>query len=248
MARDRREKKKRLILSLLSVALAVGVAVAARGCWKRDYCLLHVDGHAVHVVKIDIREAGVRIRPVVAAGWDFGRIINKWKPRAAINGSYFDADFRPLGDVISGGRVLARGHRHSAIVVTKSGRVEFRRRVGRAPFKCDDCSEVLAAGPMLLRRGRPALDPEAEGFRRASRTIQAPRSGIGLTADGGLLLVVIEESVTLDEMADVMLRLGAADAMNLDGGMSCALYGDKRIVVAPASPMSSAIMIVGKPN
>ncbi|NLA06497.1 MAG: phosphodiester glycosidase family protein, partial [Firmicutes bacterium] len=56
---------------------------------------------------------------------------------------------------------------------------------------------------------------------------RAPRTGVGVTYDGNLLLAAVTGrqayhsiGVTLEELANIMLELGAKDAMNLDGGGS----------------------------
>lgn len=61
-----------------------------------------------------------------------------------------------------------------------------------------------------------------------------PRTGAGVTRDGGRLIVAIVDGrqpewsvgVTLPELADILLDAGAYDAVNLDGGGSTSLYWD----------------------
>lgn len=56
-----------------------------------------------------------------------------------------------------------------------------------------------------------------------------PRTGIGITADGMLVLTVVDgrqdvsEGVTTPELADIMAEFGVVDAINLDGGGSSTL-------------------------
>ncbi|MDO8681946.1 MAG: phosphodiester glycosidase family protein [Armatimonadota bacterium] len=250
-SRKNNRQKSRTFFALLAAIflLLIALVAAARSYPKGDYSAIRVDGHQVHLVKIDLRRKNVVIRPIVAAapgGQDFQRIINKRKLRAAINGGYFDASFKPLGDIVADGKMLARGSQRSAIAVTKSGKVEFRRRIGGSAFNWTGCSAGLAAGPMLLRNGKSAVNPEQEGFRASSRKIRASRSAIGLTANNELLMVVVLEYITLDEMAGIMLKLGAVDAMNLDGGSSCALYGDGKIIIRPYSLLSNLLLVEEK--
>ncbi len=57
-----------------------------------------------------------------------------------------------------------------------------------------------------------------------------PRTGIGIRADGTILLVVVDGrrsssiGMTLKQFGDYMLSLGATDALNLDGGGSSTMW------------------------
>ncbi|MEB3293054.1 MAG: phosphodiester glycosidase family protein [Synechococcales bacterium] len=92
--------------------------------------------------------------------------------------------------------------------------------------------DAVGAGPQLL----PQLTAEREGFWDAERGRDAiglhqpnARSAIGLTAQGEVILVMVEQSqpgggMTLPQVAQLMQQLGALQALNLDGGTSSALY------------------------
>jgi phosphodiester glycosidase len=80
-----------------------------------------------------------------------------------------------------------------------------------------------------------------------------PRTAVGLTKDGRVLLVVVDgrgsssSGMTLDELARFMLRLGAVEAMNLDGGGSSTMVAKGNLVNRPADSfergVSSAIVV-----
>jgi hypothetical protein len=84
--------------------------------------------------------------------------------------------------------------------------------------------DALGGNPRLVVDGAvsgPEVDGSGEFFGRHSRT------AIGVTADGRLLLVVVNgrqpgysRGMTLHELAELLQRLGAQSAMNLDGGGS----------------------------
>ncbi len=65
-----------------------------------------------------------------------------------------------------------------------------------------------------------------EGFGTGSIPGVHPRTAIGQTADGGLLLLVVDgrqdisRGVSLSELGRILIEAGAVDAMNLDGGGS----------------------------
>lgn len=110
-------------------------------------------------------------------------------------------------------------------------------------------SKVYAVngGPTLVAEGRAVRLSGAQGwpFLGATRaqageihkfvSLRAPRTAIGTTASGQIILVVVDGwryrtdkmpplpmngGATLDELAVIMLGLGAVEAINLDGGGS----------------------------
>jgi hypothetical protein len=93
---------------------------------------------------------------------------------------------------------------------------------------------AIGGGPWLLRDGHPYIDTQVERFSNAGLGFREPRSAAGITRDGRLLLVTVDGrhpgvsvGMTLPELARLMSRLGAVQAMNLDGGSSTqmAIYG-----------------------
>jgi exopolysaccharide biosynthesis protein len=123
-------------------------------------------------------------------------------------------------------------------------RVEYRI-VRRYPPDAywDSVDEALEAGPLLVRSGRICLNPEAEGFSSAKiLSLSGARSAVGRTADGRLLLATT--SGTVRQLAAVMKRLGAEDALNLDGGASSCLWYRGKYVVAPGRKISSALLLL----
>jgi exopolysaccharide biosynthesis protein len=108
-----------------------------------------------------------------------------------------------------------------------------------------DAREAIGCGPRLLTNGRVTVDPAAEGFRDPKILYaSAARSAAGLTRDGRLILATSDG--TIRQMADVMLRLGASDAMALDGGASAGLWYRGRYVTAPGRLLNNALLIVPK--
>lgn len=93
---------------------------------------------------------------------------------------------------------------------------------------------AIGGGPWLVRKGQPFVDWSAQHFSSKSLGTREPRSAVGITADGKMLLVTVDGrqknvsvGMTLYELAYLMRKLGAVDAMNLDGGSSTqmSLYG-----------------------
>lgn len=204
--------------------------------------------HLLSVKKVEIRlTPDVRIRPAMARGdgEEFEDIVNRYHPYAAINGTYYDFDNKPIGDILMDGHLVNRGCCRNAIAVTRTGKVEFiHRKKGRLRWK--GYRYGLAAGPRLVHKGRIALDPLADGFKQKCQNVRAWRSGIGITRSGKLLLITAQESLTLSEFAQLMLDEDAVEAMNLDGGGVCALYADGNTLCSPTKIMTNVLLVYKK--
>lgn len=192
--------------------------------------------------------AKVELCPVIAESRDgetFEDMMERLKPDAAINGTFFDENLRPLGDILADGRLINKGHYPNALAVTNSNRVAIirgtRRKINWTGYKAG-----IAGGPRLVTSGKVHLDPTADGFRMASLRISARRSGVGITNDGKLLLVCTHRAFTLREFADLMIKYGAVEALNFDGGAACGLYMDGKVLASPALRMASILAVYKK--
>ncbi len=199
-----------------------------------------------HVVSIPIKD--IEIRPSIAPNGrePFQQTVERLEGATAIiNGTYYDKNHKPLGDIVIDGKVANRGSQHAAIAVTNGGEVRFLRR-GKERFDWRGYRAALAAGPRLVHNGKIALDPMADGFSKASLTKRANRSGVGMTKNRTLILVSSRRLLTLEEFAAIMHRLGAVEAINLDGGGACALYYNKQQLVTPVLPVTNVLALYPK--
>jgi hypothetical protein len=113
---------------------------------------------------------------------------------------------------------------------------------------------LLPFHPMEAVGGRPVLAVDSaivdavETEGQASFRARNPRTAVGIANNGKrLILAVIDgrqapysDGTTLRETAEIMLALGARDAINLDGGGSSALvYRD---------PLTKALRVANKPS
>jgi hypothetical protein len=111
-----------------------------------------------------------------------------------------------------------------------------------SPRDLDGLPAVEAVGgfPLLLREGRDVL---AETETRPSFGVQRhPRSAIGWSRRSGRIFLVLvdgrqapySDGMSLSELTALFVRLGATDALNLDGGGSSALVLRGRVVNRPS--------------
>ena len=100
-------------------------------------------------------------------------------------------------------------------------------------------TDALSAGPALLRDGTINITADEEVFFGSSIPDVHPRSAAGRTADGALILMVVDgrqdisRGVYLEELALLMRSVGAVEALNLDGGGSSALVVDGTLLNRP---------------
>jgi exopolysaccharide biosynthesis protein len=89
------------------------------------------------------------------------------------------------------------------------------------PDSWHDVHQAISGGPLLIRDGQVFLDLKDERFCKSwtGSHIRA-RTAAGVTADHHLLLVTIEGPHTLWDLAKFLQKMGAVDALNLDGGGS----------------------------
>ncbi|MDR5709838.1 MAG: phosphodiester glycosidase family protein [Armatimonadota bacterium] len=114
--------------------------------------------------------------------------------------------------------------------------------------------DVLCGGPRLLRRAQPVPDPE--GFPEAFLYRRHPRTAVGVDPDGTVILLVVDGrapehglGMTIPELAAEMRRLGAVEALNLDGGGSTTLAVHGRVLNRPSDeagerPVSDALLVL----
>ena len=113
-------------------------------------------------------------------------------------------------------------------------------------------AEVIAGDPQLLRGGR-SLEPFAFAIQRD------PRTAIALTADRRLLLVTVDGrlpgysvGMTHPELTALLARLGATEALNVDGGGSTTMVLKGQVVNHPSDtagerPVANAMAVLGPP-
>ncbi|MEP6754079.1 MAG: phosphodiester glycosidase family protein [Chthonomonadales bacterium] len=114
---------------------------------------------------------------------------------------------------------------------------------------------AVGGGPWLVKDGKQYVDGLAQGMNQKSFTMtRHPRTAAGVTNDGNLLLVAIDgrntmsKGTTLPETADIMLRLGAVYAINLDGGGSTTMVVNNLYVNCPSDgsprPIADALLVL----
>jgi hypothetical protein len=172
----------------------------------------------------------------------------------AIIGGFFLRDpYRPLGELWIGGRSVPHepitgsyaGRRACVLVDADGVRVSAREN---SPARPD--GDLLHAGPWLVRDGTVIFDPneDEEGFSAGSGQFDSditkgrhPRAALGISGDFLLSVACdgrrsrVDGGLSMSELAELMLELGAESAVNLDGGGSTTLVHRRHLLNRPYS-------------
>ncbi len=227
--------------------VALGVAEPRPGHLRRIRVRLR-DGatttlHVASYAAADTLLRVVRLRrhmPLVA--WCAGAGVDE----ALVGGFYVRPGGEPLGELRTRG--MARAHvafaapwdaaRACVHVFRGEVRIATRPQLGPAPR-----GDLLQAGPLLVRDGeRACFDGiDAEGFSAGAHQFDSditagryPRAALAITGGPRPCLLAVacdgradaDAGLTLGELAEALLALGARDALNLDGGGSASLVCD----------------------
>jgi len=212
------------------------------------YRKVTVGGVPMSIVQIDPRRPGVRLGVATAGNGlgyrdDWSRMIDRTRPAAAITGTYFcTTSGLPVGLIRVGGQNIYRGGIGTALAFTPGKGAVIRTCKPGIGYDWTGYETVLRAGPRLVTNGKRTLFPEAEGFKDPAIFARKARTAVAITGDGKLLFVAVQKPVLLRTLADALRKLGARDAMCLDGGGSTGLYYGGKTKVLPGRPLTNLLV------
>ncbi len=137
--------------------------------------------------------------------------------------------------------LVLRSFKSALTKIKISDKIEIKTNTNALDFH--QYSNIIGGGPLLIENGKIVLNGEAEGFSKNFLQGTASRSAIAQTPNGNIILVAAHNRIggkgpSLPEMAEIMLKLGAKNALNLDGGSSTSLYLGGNLI--DRSPLSAA--------
>ncbi|MEO8194218.1 MAG: phosphodiester glycosidase family protein [Gemmatimonadales bacterium] len=173
--------------------------------------------------------------------------------------------FRAAGSIQEGGRAsLASG----GLLAAGGARRNELRTIGRRPGALRVITglkpgqrrlrTVVGGWPRIVHNGRSVAEYAdiVEGTFPRFSAGRHPRSAVGISKDSATLYLVTvdgrresDSGMSLVEMANAMLQLGAYDAMNFDGGGSTTMVVEGKVVNRPSDqagerPVGSALLVV----
>ncbi|MBI6120299.1 phosphodiester glycosidase family protein [Salegentibacter maritimus] len=172
----------------------------------------------------------------------------------AINGGYFAAN-SSVSTIIQDGEVIAPGpnteiargafgikNNKPEVAWVNSGNnnipMKFASPDINSKSEIWNVSQAVGGGPVLLKNGKINVTDKEEGFT-GSHLMRHPRTAIGYKNKHSLIMMVVDGrqeasvGVSLEELAQLMLEVGAKEAVNLDGGGSSAMIAANEVVNIP---------------
>jgi hypothetical protein len=200
----------------------------------------------LHVASYDRRAVNPRVvvleRPAPLVRWCREQDVR----HAVVGGFFVRPDCVPLGQLHVGGEIRSSvafeapwGDLRACVHV-----VDGTLRIARRDQLAGDLTgDLLQAGPLLVADGRCVHEEgkDPEGFSAAAHQFDSditvgryPRAALAIAGDR-LLAVACDgrtrrdAGMTLLDLADALVTLGATDALNLDGGGSASLVHAGRL-------------------
>lgn len=123
----------------------------------------------------------------------------------------------------------------------------------------DDISFAVTGAPQIVRKGVNVYKGLTEGLSSKFTDVRHPRTGIGISKDKKKLFLVVVDGrqpnlsigMNLKEFAELFIKLGCYNSLNLDGGGSSTMWLKGAVVNSPSDatgerPISDAILIIEK--
>jgi hypothetical protein len=188
--------------------------------------------------------------------------LDRWcaangRPEAIVAGFFARDPWRPLGEVWIDGRSVAHepiaapfGPARSCVHLEPGGAVVLapRREIALAP-----AGDLVQAGPRLVADGRVVVDDDREGFSAGAWQFDSditaerhPRCALAVNEDELFAVCCdgrrtgVDAGLDLAELAQLLVSLGATDAINLDGGGSATLVHRGHLLNRPYSSVDQS--------
>jgi len=171
------------------------------------------------------------------------KLVNNENAIAGINASgFYDPGWVgkggvPMGIVIKDGKtVFVDKAKSFSIIGFNKDNVLILGKYKKDEIDALNLRDAVSFSPFLIVNGEPQIKKGSGGWG-----VQ-PRTAIGQTKDGKVLMLVIDgrqvQSIgaTLKIVQDILLEHGAYNAANLDGGSSTVMYYMDSLINKPCSP------------
>ncbi|WP_077369450.1 phosphodiester glycosidase family protein [Anaerosalibacter sp. Marseille-P3206] len=135
--------------------------------------------------------------------------------------------------------IIAKAVKDNAIAIEEKTTTKEEPKA----IKQNNIKSIISAGPYLVENGKAIYDPNKTGFKEDKITKnRGQRSAIGITQNNKLLLVT-GSNINMKELSQIMVKLGAVSAMNLDGGASSALYANGKTITPAGRKLHTVLMV-----
>lgn len=204
----------------------------ARGVRLRTkrYPALFDSVQTASVLEVRLNEPGVIVKPIDGSGCARTSALGRNAGAvAAINGGFFGGGCGSVSLLKVDGQLLAT----NAVARTAFGldaQNQPMLALVAAGRDWPEAAQALGGVPRIVVNGQVDVRVAEEGSTNDFSMTRHPRTAVGITAEGNLLLATIDgrtsagAGMRLPELAQWMIWLGAAEALNLDGGGSTTLW------------------------
>jgi Phosphodiester glycosidase len=173
---------------------------------------------------------------------------------AVVAGFFLRDPYRPLGELWIDGRPIPHepvaapfGRRRGSVVIDPGAAVRLLERQAALARPTGD---LVQAGPLLVADGEVVFDAggDREGFSAAAGQFDSditagryPRAALGISEQWLISVACdgrrssVDGGLSMPELAEVMVELGATSALNLDGGGSTTLVHRGHLLNRPYS-------------
>ncbi len=262
------EEEKKGVYDLVSSntsTLAPGVTQTTNHAYNADGKQIYFYTATADINRSDVNIFANYANNDPSKGWEMAKVsdqmnaaiknnqhIPNYNPVVGVNGSFYNMNNgQPMGVLIMNSVIYQEGN-SNFFAVLKDGTPVIGNASDYATYK-NDIAEAISGGVILVQDGA-SLYPTASGDR-------APRTSVGITADGKIVLMVVDgrqepisAGASYHEMAQIMIDAGCVVAINLDGGGSSTFVGKPegsnslKVINRPSDKtersVSSSLMIV----
>ncbi len=126
-------------------------------------------------------------------------------------------------------------------------------------YSKEDIEFAVTGAPQIVRKGLNVYKGLSEGLTSRFVDARHPRTGIGTTKNNEEIFIIavdgrqpqISIGMTLNELAELFIKLECHNSLNLDGGGSTTMWVNGKVVNSPSDPtgerpVSDAILIIEK--
>jgi len=154
------------------------------------------------------------------------------------NGFVISASGKRRAEILPSAKIGGKASFHFLQVDFGRGLTNNSEGFAPSPATTED---VISGVPLLVLNGKIDIPWEQEKSSKAFVETRHPRTAVAKLKDGKFLMVTVDGrqegysvGMNLNELAAFFVEMGAADAMNLDGGGSTTMFLDGKIVNRPS--------------
>ena len=118
----------------------------------------------------------------------------------------------------------------------------------------EKAEDITNGVPQLIKNSKIEITWEQEKTNKAFVETRHPRTAVAKLKDGKFLMITVDgrsaesDGISLQDLAEILLEIGATDAMNLDGGGSTTMFLNGKVVNKPSDKegerkVSDAILV-----